>query len=44
MVRCGSAKNYNNFWECRQICLELQKIVKKYENYFNGEPVVGIVQ
>lgn len=43
MVRCVLAKSFNILWECRQLFPKLQKIVKNYENRFNGEPFLGSV-
>lgn len=39
LVRCGMALNYNGLWEERQLSPELQNIVKKYAENFNGQPV-----
>lgn len=39
MIRCGMALNLNGVWEERQLSPELQNIIKKYRENFNGTPV-----
>lgn len=39
MVRTGLSLNYNGKWEECQLSDELQKIVAKHRNHFEGEPV-----
>ena len=39
MIRCGMSLNLNGNWEEDQVSNELQEIVAKYRNHFDGEPV-----
>lgn len=39
VVRTGISLNYNGRWEECQLSYEIQKIIAKYRNYFNGYPV-----
>ena len=39
MIRCGMSLNLNGKWEEDQLSNELQEIVAKYRNHFDGEPV-----
>lgn len=39
MIRCGMALNLNGIWEERQLSPELQNIINKYRDNFNGTPV-----
>lgn len=39
LVRCGMALNLNGLWEERQLSPELQNIVKKFPENFNGQLV-----
>ena len=39
MIRCGMSLSLNGKWEEDQLSSELQAIVAKYRNHFNGEPV-----
>ena len=39
MIRCGISLNLNRKWEEDQLSNELQEIVAKFGNHFNGELV-----
>lgn len=39
MIRCGMALNLNGLWEEQQLSPELQEIIAKYRDNFNGAPV-----
>lgn len=39
IIRCGLGLNFNGLWEEMQLSPELQKIVQKYRDHFNGDPV-----
>lgn len=39
MIQCGLALNTNGRWEVSQLRSELQAIIRKYLNHFDGEEV-----
>jgi hypothetical protein len=39
MIRCGMALDLCGMWRVEQLSTELQDIIKKYPQYFAGEPV-----
>ena len=41
LIRCGMAMNINGLWEIRQLSPELQEIVGKYKNNFDGVKVAS---
>jgi len=41
MIQTGMALNLNGIWEESQLTDQLQQIIAKHRNHFNGEPVNG---
>ncbi len=39
MIQCGLALGVNGIWEVTQLKPELQQIIRKYRNHFEGEAV-----
>ncbi|UIZ22571.1 hypothetical protein KXD40_005320 [Peronospora effusa] len=37
MICCGLSLDATGFWHVKQLTPELQAIIAKYENYFEGE-------
>ena len=37
MIRCGLSKDWNGLWRVSQLFPHLQNIVKKHQEYFEGE-------
>lgn len=40
MMMCGMSLNLNGLWEESQLTEDLQAIVAKHRNHFDGEPVI----